>query len=445
MVVFREGGNELAVQARVGLALWHPWWVLWLALISWPALAWGQVFPRREEVVIRADRPVLLRQRADELLGRARRVLRSASGESDPYGAAQELIEEALVLDPTGVQTLFDGGVLSLQAYGDSSVGLGWLEVYLSLATPAHSDWGAAHALLGRAALNRSRDLGHFGAAASLAQAEGHLLWAQAFYHEEGARAASQLAEVEELLCVLYAMQGETAHALRHCHAALAWSGGFGASGLVLYTAGLLVQAREPGLALDLLTRLGGVSWDVLPLMARAYGQLGEWDQAFLYLDLDEAELQQALGLRSRQSVAESYAIKGELHLDRGEYPEAIASWRASLVWQPNAPVYQNNLAWALVLGAEHGSASLGEALLVARSAVLASPSSANLDTLAEVYFRMGRLTEALAALEEALEVDASSWYLQSQQEKMLTQREGLLVSPGAITRVEAWRPQAVH
>ncbi len=74
-----------------------------------------------------------------------------------------------------------------------------------------------------------------------------------------------------------------------------------------------------------------------------------------------------------------------------------------------------NSLAWFCALGNVH----LEDALKAAQAAVEIEPQNTGIiDTLAEVYFRMGRREEAIAAIERAIAISPKDAYLLGQRER---------------------------
>lgn len=89
----------------------------------------------------------------------------------------------------------------------------------------------------------------------------------------------------------------------------------------------------------------------------------------------------------------------GFAHSRRGEVPEAIAAYRASLRIQPNAGAY-NNLGYLLIdrdIDVDEGVALLQKAV------AMAGPQAEYLDSLAWGYFKQGRLEEARELLRQSL------------------------------------------
>ncbi len=123
-------------------------------------------------------------------------------------------------------------------------------------------------------------------------------------------------------------------------------------------------------------------------LMGSAYRDLNELDDSIV-------AFRKAKAITGRANAA--YAIVlGE----RGKHEEEIAEYQAVLRETPDLPVALNNLAYIWAERGEH----LGEAFSMAQRAVAAEPGDSNMvDTLAWVYFRMGRLADAESTMLDAL------------------------------------------
>jgi uncharacterized Ntn-hydrolase superfamily protein len=96
---------------------------------------------------------------------------------------------------------------------------------------------------------------------------------------------------------------------------------------------------------------------------------------------------------------------------------ERIASTLARTLARPDADAGTlNALAWYCALGNIH----LEDALAAAQRAAALEPENTGiLDTLAEVYFRMGRRGDALGTIRRALAIAPEDAYLKKQEERM--------------------------
>lgn len=98
----------------------------------------------------------------------------------------------------------------------------------------------------------------------------------------------------------------------------------------------------------------------------------------------------------TRAWIAETYLL-------RDEWDKAIEQWQLMLLREPNYAQAHNNLAYAL---AQRYPERMSEALEHAQKAVAIAPTDANSrDTLAYIYFKLNRLTEAIAEAELSIEL----------------------------------------
>jgi len=116
--------------------------------------------------------------------------------------------------------------------------------------------------------------------------------------------------------------------------------------------------------------------------------------------------------LQAHIRYAEMYEAGGDTAMaasERGMVGEMLAR---ALEDETRDADYLNNLAWFCATG----DVFLEEALEAARRAVSLEPESANIiDTLAEVYFRMGNVEEAVRTIRRAIELDPESAYYKEQ------------------------------
>ena len=143
------------------------------------------------------------------------------------------------------------------------------------------------------------------------------------------------------------------------------------------------------------LPRMGGYS-DALT--AEEHVKLGTiYDEQHSY---ERAEEEFLAALRQRPQMTAAFVGLGNLAFQRGALEEAQAHYAQALQTAPDDPRVNNNLAMVYLARGER----LEEAERLIRAA-LAHEGSIKpyaLDTLAAVYRRQGRYTEALDALEEA-------------------------------------------
>jgi membrane associated rhomboid family serine protease len=88
-------------------------------------------------------------------------------------------------------------------------------------------------------------------------------------------------------------------------------------------------------------------------------------------------------------------------------------------------PELLNDTAWMIAISGESSEPELGVALRLAERAVdLSRRSDPNiLDTLAEVFFQMGRSTDALSTIDEAIRLDPGERYFREQRQRFTGER----------------------
>jgi tetratricopeptide (TPR) repeat protein len=111
---------------------------------------------------------------------------------------------------------------------------------------------------------------------------------------------------------------------------------------------------------------------------------------------------------RLLQELVKKYPQEKEFHSDlglvyegRSRYPEAIAEYEKALTLDPNFGPALNEAGYTYVAVGE-----LEKALQYFKRYAAANPGEANpIDSIAELYFRMGKFDEAKAKYQEALEI----------------------------------------
>jgi uncharacterized Ntn-hydrolase superfamily protein len=117
-------------------------------------------------------------------------------------------------------------------------------------------------------------------------------------------------------------------------------------------------------------------------------------------------------GAGAHMEMAAEYEAAGRTALAAREREQVHAILRSALARGVRDASLLNGLAWAC---ATHDIA-LDDAALAAERAVAIEPKSADiLDTLAEVYFRLGRIDKAIATATRAAAIDPKSQYLKDQ------------------------------
>ncbi|SFM97475.1 M48 family metallopeptidase [Thermodesulforhabdus norvegica] len=117
---------------------------------------------------------------------------------------------------------------------------------------------------------------------------------------------------------------------------------------------------------------------------------------------------------------ADIYAAYGAYLLEKKRYSEAERTLKRGVEIYPNHPDLCNNLAW-LYATAPPPYRDTGKAVEYAIRAIELDSSKPHIwDTLAEAYFASGDYRKALEAIEQAIKLDPSSRYYQSQRLKIL-------------------------
>lgn len=108
-------------------------------------------------------------------------------------------------------------------------------------------------------------------------------------------------------------------------------------------------------------------------------------------------------GGRSGESAA-LYGMLGDLYFGRNSFAQAVSAYQTALDANPNNALVLNNFAWLLATCEDPDFRNPLLALQLAQRAAAIERSAHILDTLAESLFINGRVVEAIAAAEAALE-----------------------------------------
>ena len=104
---------------------------------------------------------------------------------------------------------------------------------------------------------------------------------------------------------------------------------------------------------------------------------------------------------------------RGRIAYDQGNFAQAVAEYQEVLRQEPMNPAACNNLAWTYVVG-PHQIRKPCEALSLALTASRQTNNQSELNTLGVAYYRLGRLQEAIDALNKAVKAGgkngASAW-----------------------------------
>jgi protein O-mannosyl-transferase len=121
----------------------------------------------------------------------------------------------------------------------------------------------------------------------------------------------------------------------------------------------------------------------------------------------DEAMAQFQQAVQIEPELANAHSDLGNLLLQKGRVNEAIAQYQRSLELQPANALFLNNLAWLLATCPQASVRNGAKALELAQQAERLSGGRhpAILGTVAAAYAEAGRLPEALATAQHALEL----------------------------------------
>ncbi|MDT8447240.1 MAG: tetratricopeptide repeat protein [bacterium] len=129
---------------------------------------------------------------------------------------------------------------------------------------------------------------------------------------------------------------------------------------------------------------------------------------------LNQHLTQRPQSLWAKLRLALNYDMAGHPKESESMYLEILAQY-------PEDHIALNNLAWLYVTAKDPALRHLEKALELSQKAVKLSPTSANLDTLAEIYFLKQQYKMALRTIERALDQDRESLdYFKKQKKKIL-------------------------
>ena len=114
--------------------------------------------------------------------------------------------------------------------------------------------------------------------------------------------------------------------------------------------------------------------------------------------------------------------LLGDLRYSRERYREAVIEYQKAIELSPEQPEILNNLAWLLLTVQEKGVHDPGQALELAKRAVVLQPSGHILDTLGLAYWQNGFTEQAILAEERAIRQDpVNRDYYQTQLQTFAT------------------------
>jgi tetratricopeptide (TPR) repeat protein len=146
--------------------------------------------------------------------------------------------------------------------------------------------------------------------------------------------------------------------------------------------------------------RLSALAFVLLSLcVALAHRQIGHRRQS-------QAPVSPPIAV-TKNKLASEHSRLANLLLERGQFDEAIAQYQAAIDAQPANPYYLNNLAWVLATCPQAAVRNGARAVELAEQAERLSggKNPAILGTLAAAYAEAGRLAQAVATAQRALEL----------------------------------------
>ena len=327
-----------------------------------------------------------------------------------------------------------------------------YFERFLARAKPYSATWAQGNMQVGTRAFYKwenERDRN------ALLRAEEHLLAAYDYYLDE--EQPLRLSELEVFLGDIAYAQRDKERALRFYRVAIEHGNVMDYARLVYSSTLLLGWLGRPDEALTFLEARKRRSYSLNSLdraqlllaYVVAYRELEQYDTALQYLELLETlitkdELISQVPQLLKLFLADIYQQRGSIYFELGDGSSTEDWYRQALANAPQEATYANNLAWIIAIRAPLGSSSLDEALQLSMQAIEADDNAANLDTLAEVLFRLERYDEALEVIEEALLQYPNEPYLESQREKIEAARQGEAVDMGQIHDLRVWEPPKI-
>lgn len=130
--------------------------------------------------------------------------------------------------------------------------------------------------------------------------------------------------------------------------------------------------------------------------------------------------------LETDPSNPDLYQLLGDIYLNEKQYKQTVAAYEETLRIDPNHVRALNNLAWLFATSEKEEFFNPKKALELAQHAASLSSESYVLDTLAEVYYVIGRYSEAIDAGRQALaNAENNLDYYRKQIEKFRSARNG--------------------
>lgn len=123
---------------------------------------------------------------------------------------------------------------------------------------------------------------------------------------------------------------------------------------------------------------------------------------------LNATILEAYLNQKEQKTTADAvlYWIVGNVYFERNEIEQAASAYEASLALSPENPDTLNNLAWLLATATNTAVYNPERSLILAQKAIALKKAPHIWDTLAESLFANGLVEEAIAAEQQALEMN---------------------------------------
>ena len=146
----------------------------------------------------------------------------------------------------------------------------------------------------------------------------------------------------------------------------------------------------------------------ILIVMSAAVFQLYQMVNEASGRHIDVADLQAFLDQKANKTAEDGtrYRNIGDYYLAEGQIELAVTAYRSAIALDPDNPDALNNLAWLLATSDNPDLRNTREALTFARRAIALKKAPHIWDTLAEALYINGQIAEAIAAENQALQMD---------------------------------------
>lgn len=142
---------------------------------------------------------------------------------------------------------------------------------------------------------------------------------------------------------------------------------------------------------------------------------------------INVADLESYLDQKEHKTAEDGalYWIIGDIHLHKGDIELAVPAYRTAIKLDPNNADALNNLAWLLATSENPDLRNSREALNYARKAIALKKAPHIWDTLAEALYVNGHIAEAIAAENQALQMDPGNRRIYEKQLLKFKNAEG--------------------